>query len=364
MSTHLQNIDFEHLFGQHAEAARNAVEQIVAPLLQENNQLRQQIGTQPLSSTPNPPPTFPTATDIANAFSQISPSGSSQSKDKDPNAATPPIFAGDRSQAREWLKAVRVYIQLSPSRFPPEDEERRILWALSYIRGGSAGAWAENHTEAILDPNVESPFITFEGFLNTFEAAYCELDRAEMARQKIKLLKMKPGDTVETYTTAFEALANHTGYNETALIEQYRGGLIKSIVEKIYSSPDGTLPKGLTGWKAKARQIDNLWQEFKGLQRQTSSHLTSKHLSTSVSPSTSKTATSSSGPEPMDVDSHRRTIRCYNCNQFGHMARNCPNPRQSRSIRGINIPEIVTQVCAALAAPAEEENKDFLESQQ
>ena len=95
MSTHLQNIDFEHLFGQHAEAARNAVEQIVAPLLQENNQLRQQIGTQPLSSTPNPPPTFPTATDIANAFSQIPPSSSSQSKDKDPNAATPPIFAGD-----------------------------------------------------------------------------------------------------------------------------------------------------------------------------------------------------------------------------------------------------------------------------
>ena len=49
-----------------------------------------------------------------------------------------------------------------------------------------------------------------------------ELDRAEMARQKIKLLKMKPGDTVEIYTTAFEALANHTGYNETALIEQYQ----------------------------------------------------------------------------------------------------------------------------------------------
>ena len=92
------------------------------------------------------------------------------------------------------MKAVHVYIQLSPSQFPPEDEERRILWALSYIRGGSAGAWAENHTEAILDPNVESPFITFEGFLNTFEAAYCELDCAEMACQKIKPALTSPAN--------------------------------------------------------------------------------------------------------------------------------------------------------------------------
>src|SRR6202000_1924810 len=50
--------------------------------------------------------------------------------------------------------------------------------------------------------------------------------------KRMSVLHMKAGDTVEEYTTAFEALAAHTGYNEAVHIEAYCSGLLIHIVKK------------------------------------------------------------------------------------------------------------------------------------
>lgn len=230
-------------FGEHQPLA----EQMFQSLLARIDQLQAHVQTQyTLQSPPTP-----------------------QTKQSDPKAAEPPIYNGDRATAREWMKAVRVYIELTPSKFPTGDERRKILWALSYIRGGSAGVWAENHSEAMLSDAKEDPFKTFQEFMSAFEQSYCEYDRAERARRELEKLRMNRGDTVEAYTTAFDALAIHTEYNETALIEKYRLGLPHPILEKIYSNPEGQAPESLVQWKKKARALDNLWHEYQELRRGT-----------------------------------------------------------------------------------------------
>jgi hypothetical protein len=89
----------------------------------------------------------------------------------------------------------------------------------------TAGIWANNHYNTFLNPAVPDPFFTFQAFQDAFQQAFGNTDCAQKARTDMAALKMKMGDTVEEYTTAFEALSGHTGYNEIAHIEAYRSGL-------------------------------------------------------------------------------------------------------------------------------------------
>jgi hypothetical protein len=181
-------------------------------------------------------------------------------------------------------------------------------------------------------------------------------------------LRIRPGETVEAYTTAFESLQTDTGYNDISLVEKYRRGLPRPIVEKIYSSADGTLPADLEGWKRKARQLDNLYRDFKDLGYSAPAQTNKPKATNTGSRAPSAPSAASTGivstSDAMDVDGHMRRgdfRKCYNCNKPGHIARNCPEPRQARSIRGLTIDELAETVKGLLQG--EKKGKDFPESQ-
>ena len=266
----------------------------------------------------------------------------------------PPAFSGDRNEAETFIRTLRGVFMLSPSRFPNGDQQRRILYALQLIRGGTAGTWANNHAAVMMNPNVANPFDTFDAFARAFDRAFGSADRAQKARNDMANLKMKNNDTAEDYTTAFEALAIHTQYDEIAHIQAYRTGLHPKIVEKIYSDSNGELPAGLEAWKVKARRIDHLHRELRAIQNHPAvgNHQRNRNAAmANARVTTVPVNTAAVNPVPaadaMDVDGHRRTVRCYNCNKFGHISRNCPEPKRSRSFIRAN--ELADTIRAVLA---------------
>lgn len=339
-------------FGDQAPAIQQLLQALMAPLQNQINQLQEQLAQVPVANIQPHPHPLP--------------------HPREPKVADPPIFSGDRTQVESFLRAVHICFQLTPSRFPEGDEQRRILFALGFIREGTAGTWANNLYRTFLDPSQPDPFSTFGEFQLAFERTFGNADRAQKARTDMAALKMKLGDTVEEYTTAFEALAGLTSYNEAAHIEAYRSGLHHRIVEKIYGDTNGELPANLAAWKTKARRLDNLHLEYKALQIRPSQTGYSQQKARSPPPRATFSSGLSAPPafsgEAMDVDGHRKSTRCYNCNKFGHIARNCPEPKRFRSIRTAEIAEAVRAILAETQTPRVEEvaeqPKDFLQSQQ
>ena len=345
-----------NLFAQFGDQADN-VQQIFGGIIHDLQTQIQELQHQIINMHNNPVP----------------PAAPGQPTPREPKVAEPPIFDGSRKDVQSFLRAIELNFILAPSRFPPGDEVRRILFALAFIRGGTAGVWADNYSGAMLDPNTPDPFVTYQAFRVAFEAAFGDSDRAQRARTELATLKMKSGDTVEEYTTSFEALAIHSNLDEVALIEHYRRGLNPRIVEKIYSNSDGDLPPDIEAWKRKARRLDNLYHELKSLQSTQSPSVSSRPRQSipKTTGGVAMPATPSTGPGPMDVDAQKRQreIRCYNCGELGHIARRCPNAQRAHSAHATEIAEVVRSVLAETATlktevKEEGSNTDFQPSQQ
>ena len=77
------------------------------------------------------------------------------------------------------------------------DERMKVLYALSFMRGGMAQVWAANETMAGITGTSQQ---TLDIFLESVEKTFGDLDQACTARAQLHELKMTPGTMAEDYT--------------------------------------------------------------------------------------------------------------------------------------------------------------------
>ena len=99
------------------------------------------------------------------------------------------------------------------------DERMKVLYALSFMCGGTAQVWAVNETMAVVTGT--SQMQTLDIFLESVEKTFGDLDQAWMAHAQLHELKMTPGTTADDYMAQFEMLVGRTGFNDVALEDIY-----------------------------------------------------------------------------------------------------------------------------------------------
>ena len=150
------------------------------------------------------------------------------------------------------MRAVQIVGTMQANTFV--DERMKVLYALSFMHGGTAQVWAANETMAVITGTTQMQ--TLDIFLESVEKTFRDLDWAQMARAQLHELKMTPSTTAEDYMAQFEMLVGRTGSNNAALKDIYFRGLPNSILQKIFAQV--TLPNGLAAWKMVVRNLDHL----------------------------------------------------------------------------------------------------------
>jgi hypothetical protein len=128
----------------------------------------------------------------------------------------PSHFDRDRMQGHAFLTSCELYISLTQSDFV--DEQVRIHWALSYLKGGCAASFAKHILQQKLCPG-KMCFTSWHDFTEEFAATFCPENKATTALMRLESDRYYQGkQNVEAYIDEFKDLVDLSGYTDPITI--------------------------------------------------------------------------------------------------------------------------------------------------
>ena len=134
------------------------------------------------------------------------------------------------------------------------------------------------------------------------------------------------------------------------VLQKIEQAIHNNLIDSIYNT--GTVPEDYEGWKTRVVDLDNLlrrrneakktWGFGSWFNQQQKPQATKPQTSQPAVPANSAAdrkdgtgMTYGGTGRPMELDKAQRKIICYNCQEEGHIARNCPKPRKA-SVRKVS----------------------------
>jgi len=173
-----------------------------------------------------------------------------------PKLSCPPDFNGEHHNGCAFLNSCSLYIHLAPEQF--YDEQERILWALTFFKGGRATKWSENVFRQEVDTGV-FPIQTWGDFEQQFRLHFFPANVEADTINSLEGTSYHQGNqTVDDYLDSFQALVSDAGYMDPwTLVVKFRRRLRLGIQNQIatmpYGRPADTDPDT---WYRAARRID------------------------------------------------------------------------------------------------------------
>ena len=256
--------------------------------------------------------------------------------------APPEIFNGDRSQTANFMLQFQIWWMVNNRAEAMINPFQRIALCLSFIRGKRVDKWVEEKINQLQravvgDPTATPPIPpthldTDEGLWNAFGAdfrlAFQDTAAEENAYAALKVLTMKD-DQIDEYIAHFEVLLAKAGWqcHEKGSMDMFFNGLTKNVQRRILSVYS-ILPTTLDEWQSAARQIVQRHRLIDvkigpyrpNFQKQLTR--AGRNPKGQFKKARSEDAMDVDAVE-IDVSAAKPAMRCFYCNNEGHMKKNC-----------------------------------------
>jgi hypothetical protein len=236
---------------------------------------------------------------------------------------TPETFDGRPENTKRWLGSIQRYLDMNSHVY--SDNDKKILFALSYLQEGTAESWVEDFTEEatkIGTSGQSKGYGSFTDFKTAFLSSFGPANVAAAAMQDLTKLRQSTCDSLTDYVAEFKLLAGRAGITH---IETFRylflGGLNDGLKRAILSDD---IPQSNTDLVKKALAKQANFEELKNLRNLYGG---GGGGSKKQNPRRARYQ-SSHDPNAMEVDrlspEEREDCRkqglCFKCRQRGHMA--------------------------------------------
>ena len=272
-----------------------------------------------------PTPTT-TQTNMSNqpSTSTVASTISATQKPQELKLGQPPAFDGTPEKARGWFNNVQLYLLVNKDIY--NDDDRKIAYALSFMREGSAALWSLTETEAALKRNPPN-FGTWQNFLNKFSASFILENTKDQAIAWMTTTKVDKKTPLMDYISQFRINAVLSEIsNEDVLINFYSRGIPSFLMKRIYGMD--TVPDTIEKWYQATLRFQHVWEKTQEIAKGKTNPFYQNHHKNNDH--------KKKDPDVMDVDAIRLSDQekqrrykerlCYKCGRAGHIAQNCKNP--------------------------------------
>jgi hypothetical protein len=218
--------------------------------------------------------------------------------------ASPMPFTGKKESYHGFWWELGLYLMANWKDFP--NDESMVIFALSYMKEGSAARWADAYVDKALD---EDDWGKYSNFLYQLAQDFGDKEEPRKALEEMGRI-FQGQETAFDYFQRMEQLTSIAGIDidrTPHILLQMEKGLNSVLVDQLYFSR--TPPENYCDYKKRIVDADDMrkWREA------------NQKGKTSMAPKIRD-------PNAMEVDKQKgknETRKCYNCNEEGHLARNC-----------------------------------------